>query len=249
MNERKNKRADEHHDVTKSRQLERSKPTERAVGPDPTPHESASQPKPLRDGTSNSSRRQLKQPTEHDAEGKEFARPAAQSSEIEMHYAHLMRCYVAAQRLLDAESHEDLFEIIHEIVASLIGCDEFGIFRINEQCSLSLVSSCGIDKDKLKKIPLGSSLIGTIALKGDPYFDGETLPEFSLPQESNLTACIPLKRQERLFGAIGIFRLLPHKVVLNADDKDLLCLIGRLAAVVLLSSSVFCHTVSVGSEA
>jgi len=245
MEERKTKRSDEPYDLRKSRQVKRGKLEQRAAGPGQPSSQSAS----LRDEVFSLSRRQRRLQTELDRERSEFARLTSRCSETESHYAHLMRFYVATQRLLDAQSHEDLFEIIHEIVANLVGCDEFGVFRLDERCTLSLVSSCGIDKEKLQRIPLGSSLIGTIALKGDPYFGGEALPDLSLPQESNLTACIPLRCHGRLFGAIGIFRLLPQKVALDADDKDLLCLVGRLAAVALLCNSVFCHTVAIEAEA
>jgi hypothetical protein len=203
----------------------------------------------LRDEISRLAKGQHRLQRALESEHSESVRLISRCSEIESHYARLVRFRVATERLLDAQSREDLFEIIHEIVANLVGCDEFGIFRIDEQCALSLVSSCGIDNEKLRRIPLGSSLVGAIALKGEPYFDGEPLPGVRLPQESDLTACIPLKRHERLFGAIGIFRLLPHKAALEADDRDLLRLVGKLAAVVLLCASAFCHTVAIGAEA
>ncbi len=243
MKKRKTKKRSEEHStyVGKTRQIEKGK-LERSASPDKTP--SQSQDKPLCDENP------------HPREGQRDlscafnqAPSPARCLVSESHYARLSRFYVATQRLLDAQSSEELFEIIHEIVASLIGCEEFGIFRLDQHGSLSLVSSCGIDTEKLQRIPLGSSLIGMISLKGEPYLGGGPSPGYRLPQESDLSACIPLKRNGQLFGAIGIFRLLPQKTALQPDDKDLLCLLGRLAAVMLLCSATFCHTVTIGAQA
>ena len=110
--------------------------------------------------------------------------PAAASStayvsDINREYARLL------------QSKEDLFNAIHEIIANLIGCEEIGIFRIDEGCKLSLVSSRGLDTEQFQRIPLGSSLIGKTLLSEDIYFGGEIAGNFRLPQEANLSACIP----------------------------------------------------------
>jgi GAF domain-containing protein len=178
--------------------------------------------------------------------------PAAASStayvsDINREYARLLRFYVAAQRLLNTQSKEDLFNAIHEIIANLIGCEEIGIFRIDEGCKLSLVSSRGLDTEQFQRIPLGSSLIGKTLLSEDIYFGGEIAGNFRLPQEANLSACIPLRVNERLYGAIGIFRLLPQKPELGSDDKELLCLLARMTAAVLLCTT-HCHVLQLKEE-
>jgi len=224
----------------------RQGPGKKAAGPEKT--ELTPQTEPFCAEVVRLRKRQRRLRTALESVRSQLARLTSHCSAIESDYARLMRFYVATQRLLDAQSSEDLFGIIHEIVADLVGCQEFGIFRVDEHCTLSLVSSCGIDEEKLQRIPLGSSLIGTTALKGEAYFIGAAHSEFHLSQESNLTACVPLKRQGQLFGAVAVFRLLPQKAGLDPEDQELLCLVGRLAAIVLLCKSTFCHTVAVGAS-
>jgi hypothetical protein len=158
-------------------------------------------------------------------------------SGLEAQYRRLMHFYAAAQKLLASESREDLFAAIQEVVTNLIGCEEIGIFRINEEkCNLSCVSSLGLDQAGLEYIPIGCSLIGATMLNREPYFGGAT--KYRLPQEANITACVPLHWNNRLLGAIGIFRLLPQKPVLTAEDKELLHLVGKMASTLLLCTAV-----------
>ena len=243
MKKRRPKKRSETHStyVRKTRQIEKAK-LERTTGSSKTPSQPHGKPLYHENPRLSQGQRDLSYALNQ-------ASSPARYSVSESHYARLSRFYVATQRLLDAQSSEELFEIIHEIVASLIGCEEFGIFRLDQHGTLSLVSSCGIDTEKLQRIPLGSSLIGMISLKGEPYLGGASSPGYRLPQESHLSACIPLKRNGQLFGAIGIFRLLPQKAALQPDDKDLLCLLGRLAAIMLLCNATFCHTVTIGAQA
>ena len=161
---------------------------------------------------------------------------AQRYSGLEAQYTRLARFYVAAQRLLDAESREDVYTAIQDVVANLVGCEEVGIFRFDDQTrELFLVSSMGLDDADIGRIPVGSSLIGTTMLQGVAYFGGEA--KCRLPQEADITACIPLRSKDRLFGAIATFRLLPQKPELSVEDRDLLSLLGRLSAVALLSTA------------
>jgi hypothetical protein len=172
---------------------------------------------------------------------------ARRYSNLESHYARLARCYVTAETILAASSREELFSAIEDTVANLVGCEEIGIFLIDEQeCKLSLVSSRGLDTTGLEQIPVESSLIGTAMLTGELYLGGET--KWRLPQEANVNAVIPLRVNARLFGAIAIFRLLPQITALTAEGGDVLRLLGKMAAVVLLGTAVHYPNVSVKGD-
>jgi hypothetical protein len=106
-----------------------------AAAPAMAPSQLTSQTKPLCDEILRLNESQRSLQTALESGRSQSVRLTSHYSELESHYARLMGFYVATQRLLDAESRENLFEIIHEIIATRIGCDEFGVFRVDEQCT------------------------------------------------------------------------------------------------------------------
>lgn len=165
----------------------------------------------------------------------ERMRLSARYYELEDYCSMLTRLHVAADRLLTVNTNADVFSAVQEIVANLIGSEEVGIFLLDEQaCNLKLVASSGIDTSLFATLPLGASTIGRTAVRGETLIvsDGSRLPA-GQPQEASMSACIPLKRNSQLLGAIAIFRLLEQHRTINAADIKLLKLLGKWASLVL----------------
>jgi hypothetical protein len=100
--------------------------------------------------------------------------------------------------------------------------------------ALWLVGSFGINAREWAGVPLGDGVIGTVVRSGERFVAGETLMQ-PFGREEHLSACIPLKLDDKVVGAIGIFRLLQQKPALEAVDFELFDLLGSHAA-----SALFC---------
>jgi chemotaxis protein CheD len=137
---------------------------------------------------------------------------------------------VASCRMRSATSHGDVIEAIEEIVLNLIGSEEYALFAIDDESStLTLLACSGINEDRYRAIPLGSGPIGRAVMMDEVYlFDDGSAGQPH--EEPELSACVPLKSDGAVAGAIAIFRLLPQKLGVEAIDRDLLELLGCLAA-------------------
>ncbi len=153
---------------------------------------------------------------------------------VEQQNSNLANLYVASYRLHGTLDRPEVLAIIQEIIVNLVGSEELGIFELNSNGStLSLLASVGIDPAPYQTIPLGSGLIGRSAFTGEMYLAGQTRDTAASREETNLTACIPLKLNDKVTGAIAVFRLLPQKAGLETLDHELFDLLASHAAMAL----------------
>jgi chemotaxis protein CheD len=137
---------------------------------------------------------------------------------------------VASCRMRSAVCFRDVLDAIEEIVLNLIGSEEYALFAVDEDgCTLTLLASVGIDEIRYRTIPLGAGPIGCSVMTDDVYVADDG-PEDWRRKDPDLTACVPLQVDGVVAGAIAVFRLLPQKLGVEAIDRDLLELLGRLAA-------------------
>ena len=149
--------------------------------------------------------------------------------EVEQQNTNLANLYVASYQLNGTLDRERVIAAMQEIIINLIGSEELGIWEVEENLdALSLVGSFGIDADRWAAIPIGRGMIGEVAETGDRFIA-------EAPNDWNLTACVPLKLDEKVVGVIGIFRLLQQKPGLEEIDYELFDLLGSHAA-----SALFC---------
>jgi len=149
--------------------------------------------------------------------------------EVEEQNTKLANLYVASYQLNGTLDRDRVIAAIREIIINLIGCEELAVWELDDPLgALILTTSFGIDAGAWASIPLGSGIIGSVAMSGEKFIAGETGPR-------DLVACIPLKLDERVVGAIGIFSLLQQKPGLEPLDYELFELLASHAA-----SALFC---------
>ncbi len=149
--------------------------------------------------------------------------------EVEKRNNNLMSLYVASYRLHGTVDRKEVLETIQEIVANLVGCEEQAVFEV-EEGALRLVASVGIDPAAYRELALGEGAIGRAALEGRIRVHS---PGEAAGGEEGLTACIPLKLEGEVTGAIALFRLLPQKAALEDVDHELFELLATHAATAL----------------
>jgi len=166
-----------------------------------------------------------------ESENQRFSR---QYLDVEQQNSNLVNLYVASYRLHGTLDRQEVFEIIQEIIANLVGSEQMGVFELDPAGSaLSLVASFGIEPGSYRSVPVGSGLIGRAAQTGEMFLATGDRPEASRPEEADLTACVPLKLDGRVTGVIAIFRLLPQKTGIEDLDRELFDLLATHAAMAL----------------
>ncbi len=145
---------------------------------------------------------------------------------------------VARRCMRAAVDYGDVINAIGEIVLNLLGSEEYALFIADDASSaLTLVHSHGIDDAVYHTILMGAGPIGRAALRDEVSIAGSP-PEVWRVEESDLTACIPLRVNGTVTGVIAIFSLLPQTLGVDAIDRDLLTLLGSLAALALHEARV-----------
>lgn len=169
---------------------------------------------------------------EVEGERQHWARDAA---DIEEQNNNLANLYVATYGLHGTLNRGEVIDVIKEIIANLIGSEEMAVFELDsERKSLELLASQGVDPARYRSLPEGPGVIWQAVHEGTCYIAGHCDWDVApLDHESSLTACIPLKLDGRVTGAITLFRLLGHKHGLQPLDFELFDLLGSQAGVAL----------------
>lgn len=178
----------------------------------------------------------------------ENRRRAELHSRVEQQNSDLANLYVASYRLLGALDRADLLAALFEIVANVIGCEEVIIFERGPAGGLQLAGSSGVDPEPFRHVAFGQGIVGHCAASGDLFVAENSRPAFARPQESQLSACIPLKFHGEVTGALALFRLLPQKVAGYEDlDREVFDLLATHAATAMYCSAL--HTAKCQSAA
>ena len=178
--------------------------------------------------------RQQQQVSDFEVENR---RVFSEFAEIEQQNSNLANLYVASYRLHGSVERTEVLQVIQEIIINLIGSEELGIYELDEKTKrLTLLSSFGLEGDAYSRI-LDDSPIARTAQTGEMFLIEPPPNNVSAPVTS-LTACIPLKVNERVIGVIAIFRMLPQKPALAEIDRELFGLLGSHAAMALYCSGL-----------
>ncbi len=152
--------------------------------------------------------------------------------ELEEQNTNLANLYAVSYRMHGTLDRQKVLKAIEEIVINMVGSEELAIFELNaEGSALSRVNAHGLEPRRFETIEIGSGLIGRVVRSGEAYLEGHSDRAGQLPEEAQLTACVPLKIEGRVTGAIAVFRLLPQKSgSLGPFDYELLDLLATQAA-------------------
>jgi len=152
---------------------------------------------------------------------RENARLTERSLAVEQQVTDLASLYVAVNSLHAATEPSGVLAALREIVANLVGSEEFALFDSDARNGhIRLVAASGVAAFRFEAIEIGSGIIGTVAETGRSYVRREGGSGQSGSDES-ITACLPLRIGTAVTGVLAIFHLLPHKGALEDPDLDL----------------------------
>lgn len=161
-------------------------------------------------------------------------RIAADYFATEMRAAELSKLLVAILRLHQSFERAEVLAGIEDVVVNLVGSEEWGVYQLERGGeTLILVTSRGIDAERMHRIPVGNDVVGRSVRSGEPYLPVAAGHNASLPR-----ALIPLVLNGRVTGAIYIVRLLPHKTGLDGVDHTLLELLATHVAAALRAAEL-----------
>jgi len=166
-------------------------------------------------------------------ENREFANMYV---EIQEQNEALTNLYVASQRLHATFDLEEVKKIITEILAEMVGAEEFGLLVLDrEKKNLHVLAGEGI-RGRLPKetLPVGEGIIGDVARTGESFY---FVPKSEAERNAQLPlATLPLKLAGQTVGVVVIYRLLSHKPNFSPIDHQILELVAAHAASALVSA-------------
>ncbi len=157
-------------------------------------------------------------------------------SALEQQAAELGNLYVVMERLHGTLEYGEVLAAVQDVVINVIGSEELAVFEPSEDGrELRPVQSFGVEARRLGLQQVGVGPIGRAAADGKAWVVGDGPPP---PEFPDLTACVPLQAGGCVVGVLAIWRMLRHKKVLGAADRNVLELVARHAATALYLTSL-----------
>jgi GAF domain-containing protein len=174
---------------------------------------------------------------------------ASRLVESEHQGGRLMNLYVATYQLHATLDPAEVQATIAEIAINLLGAQQFVLLLRKDEgegCDIALIEGTGVPgapgAPGVNAGDLEALYGGDMYAGGDPVVDA-TLADGVLrlgpTADSRALAAVPLRVQNEVVGALVLLKLLDHKPILRAEDRDLLDLLSAHAASALFAARLF----------
>ncbi len=164
----------------------------------------------------------------------------ARHSLLEQQASRLLRLYVVMSRLYEAMDREQVLVALQEIVTHVIGSEEMVLFRLDESSGqLWAVMSRGIEPGRLHALRAEKGPIGQVAASRRLFVSSAPPRVHGEQTVDDLSACIPLCLEGKMYGVLAIFRLLPQKKAFDEVDHELFALLGSQVARALCRAELY----------
>jgi nitrate/nitrite-specific signal transduction histidine kinase len=154
----------------------------------------------------------------------EKGRIRSEQLQLEEQTEQLRNLYWTVSSLHLAEKREEVFAVVHDVVANLIGCESLALYLPDADDLMQLALQIGADAPHtLPQSAMASRALGTREL-----WLAQTQREVTLlPWEGSLSACVALISRNQIAGVLLLFELLPPKACLDERDCEILELLAR----------------------
>jgi hypothetical protein len=166
-------------------------------------------------------------------------------SEVESDLESLANLHVAAHQIHGSLRVPVVMKNIMDLLVQLVGAASIGIYFATEDRRLLMpIASAGVELSTLPAIALATEVAeaATDAILERTFLTGLAYVSEGRPS-SPPAACIPLRLERTVVGAIAVFTLLPQKPTLLPIDRDLFDLLDGHAAAALVAA----YAVTIGS--
>jgi len=149
--------------------------------------------------------------------------------------AELTPAHVVAQRLHASLDRKQVILALEEIVAGLVGCEQLAVFElVGAPEVLTLVAAVGVPGESNDSTYPGAARIAHGVASGETWLAPAGAADSG--DEPPLSACIPLKVDGRVTGALALYRMLDHRGALEPADLPLLEMLSTHAGIALAAS-------------
>lgn len=170
--------------------------------------------------------------------------------EVESQNNNLANLYVASYQLHSTLDRAEVVSAIKEIVINLIGSEELAIYEMSSDGqALRLVGHFGIDPVAYATVPVGSGILGKSAVTGEIWLPGQGVDLHPTPREANLSVCVPLRLENKVVGALAVFRLLPQKNGFESVDYEMFNLLATHAATAMYLTKLHAESLKASAPA
>lgn len=132
------------------------------------------------------------------------------------------KVYAARMRLQNALDQADALDGIRDIAGNLIGTEEVAVFKVDKKRSeLWLYWSFGVDPNKHSVLEVSREPKLKQVLSGKPVYRLRLSNENLLSTDDPVNALVPILVDGTACAVIVLFRLFPHKLGLEAVDREI----------------------------
>lgn len=136
------------------------------------------------------------------------------------------RFEAARQRLRESVGQADTLEAIREIVTGLLGCEEIGIFTVDQGKS-RLFWSFGIDAMRHKTLDSFEDSARERAMQGEFHMVQASCEQRGNNTNVPLRVFVPIRMNGRTVAVLVMLKLLPQKIAFDESDVRLVTLLSN----------------------
>lgn len=149
----------------------------------------------------------------------------------------LMNLYVATYQLHATLDPAEVQATIAEIAINLLGAEQFILLLRKDDAADYEIALLEGMYDGAEAPYAGESYAGGDAMVDSTLRDG--VLRLGPTPDSQVLAAVPLRVQNEIVGALVLLKLLDHKPILRAEDRDLLDLLSAHAASAMFAARLF----------
>ena len=149
----------------------------------------------------------------------------------------LMNLYVATYQLHATLDPAEVQATIAEIAINLLGAEQFILLLRKDDAADYEIALIEGMYDGTQAPYDGESYTGGDSMVDSTLKDG--VLRLGPTAESHALAAVPLRVQNEIVGALVLLKLLDHKPILRAEDRDLLDLLSAHAASAMFAARLF----------
>ncbi|HSN68010.1 MAG TPA: GAF domain-containing protein [Thermoanaerobaculia bacterium] len=153
--------------------------------------------------------------------------------DLEQQNTNLANLYVASYRLHSTFDRAEVLAAIQEIIINLVGSEELAIFEVNGNGAPHLAASFGLKARSFEELGPEAREAIDRCLRTREIAVQEVDATGARP-----AACIPLRVDGIVVGAIAVFRLLQQKQGFESVDREMFDLLATHAATALYATTL-----------
>jgi hypothetical protein len=155
------------------------------------------------------------------------------------------RLEAAQRRLRESVGQAETLEAIREIVTGLLGCEEIGLFTV-EQGKSTLLWSFGIDPMRHRTLDTFEDFALGRVMQGEFHMVQAALEERANEANPPLRVFVPIRMDGRTVAVLVMLKLLPQKVAFDESDIQLVNLLSNETGRALFAAGPNSHAHAAG---